>query len=120
MDEREQERLDSIFHALSDPTRRSILRDLAEGEKTVGAIAEPYSMSLAAVSKHLQVLDRARLISRMRRGNFQVVRLNAPNLQPAEQWLAYYERFWTQQLDALQTYLEGENHGSAGRTNETG
>jgi DNA-binding transcriptional ArsR family regulator len=101
-------RLDSIFHALSDSTRRSILRDVSKREKTVGEVAKPYRMSLAAVSKHLNVLESAELIARERRGNFQIIRINAKNLKPAEEWLAYYETFWNRQLDALQTYLEGE------------
>jgi DNA-binding transcriptional ArsR family regulator len=101
-------RLDSIFQALSDSTRRSILRDVSRREKTVSEIARPYRMSLAAVSKHLKVLEAAELIARERRGNFQIVRLNAESLRPAEQWLAYYDKFWNRQLDALQTYLEGE------------
>ena len=104
--------LDSIFHALSDATRRSILRDIAEAEKTVTEIARPYPVSLAAVSKHLKVLEAAELIERQKRGSYQMVRLNAKALRSAEQWLAYYERFWTMQLDALQTYLEkGEGNG---------
>lgn len=110
--------LDSIFHALADPTRRSILRDVASQEKTVGEIARPHRMSLAAVSKHLKVLETADLIARERRGSFQIVRLNAANLRAAEQWLAYYEKFWNRQLDALQTLLEGEknelDNGTAG------
>src|SRR5579872_794307 len=101
-------RLDSVFHALSDATRRSILRDVARKGKTVGEVAKPYRMSLAAVSKHLNVLESAELIARERRGSFQIVRLNAKNLRPAEQWLAYYENLWNRQLDALQNYLEGE------------
>jgi DNA-binding transcriptional ArsR family regulator len=103
--------LDSIFHALSDATRRSILRDIALREKTVGEIAKPYPVSLAAVSKHLKVLEAAELIEREKRGSFQMVRLNAKTLRSAEQWLAYYEKFWSSQLDALQTYLEGEDDG---------
>jgi DNA-binding transcriptional ArsR family regulator len=105
-------RLDSIFHALSDSTRRSILRDVSAKGKTVGEIARPYAMSLAAVSKHLKVLEAAELIARERRGSFQIVRLNAKNLRPAEEWLAFYDKFWKQQLDALQSYLEeGEDDG---------
>ncbi len=103
-------RLDSIFHALSDATRRSILRDVAVKDKTVGEVARPYRMSLAAVSKHLNVLESAELIARRRRGSFQIVRLKARNLRPAEQWLAWYDKFWNRQLDALQTYLEGDEH----------
>ena len=100
--------LDSLFHALSDSTRRSILRDITRKDKTVSEIARPYKMSLAAVSKHLKVLEAAELVARERRGNFQIVRLKAANLRPAEQWLTYYEKFWNRQLDALQNYLEGE------------
>jgi DNA-binding transcriptional ArsR family regulator len=102
-------RLDSIFHALSDTTRRSILRDVAVKSKTVSEIAKPYRMSLAAVSKHLKVLELAELIARERRGSFHIVRLKAATLRPAEEWLAYYEKFWNTQLDALQIYLEGED-----------
>ena len=104
-------RLDSIFHALSDTTRRSILRDVAVKSKTVSEIAKPYRMSLAAVSKHLKVLESAELIARARRGSFRIVRLKAATLRPAEEWLAYYEKFWNTQLDALQIYLEGEDDG---------
>jgi DNA-binding transcriptional ArsR family regulator len=106
-------RLDSVFHALSDSTRRAILRDVSKEEKTVGEVAKPYAMSLAAVSKHLKVLEAAELIARERRGSFQIVRLNARSLRPAEEWLAYYETFWTERIDALQSYLEaeGENDG---------
>ena len=105
-------RLDSIFHALADPTRRSILRDVAGGEKTVGEVARPFALTLAAVSKHLKVLEAAELIARERRGSFQIVRLNAGNLKPAEEWLAYYEKFWTGQLESLGKYFEegGEKH----------
>ncbi|HEX4029441.1 MAG TPA: metalloregulator ArsR/SmtB family transcription factor [Terracidiphilus sp.] len=102
-------RLDSIFHALSDSTRRSILRDISAKEKTVGEVARPYRISLAAVSKHLNVLESAELIARERRGSFQIVRLKAQNLRPAEEWLTWYEKFWNRQLDALQSYLEGES-----------
>ena len=110
MVESKQHQLSTVFHALSDPTRRSILRKLHRGEQTVGEIASAYPMSLAAVSKHLKVLDAARLTSRERRGACRVVRLRADGLRAASDWLAYYERFWTQQIDALQIYLEGEDH----------
>jgi DNA-binding transcriptional ArsR family regulator len=107
-------RLDSVFHALADETRRSILRDVSAGEKTVSEVAKPYAMSLAAVSKHLNVLEEAELIARQRRGSFQIVRLKANGLRPAEEWLAFYERFWNEQIDALQSYLEGETKGKNG------
>ncbi|HEX7157746.1 MAG TPA: metalloregulator ArsR/SmtB family transcription factor [Edaphobacter sp.] len=104
-------RLDTVFHALADETRRSILRDVSAGEKTVSEVAKPYAMSLAAVSKHLNVLEEAELIARQRRGSFQIVRLKANGMRPAEEWLAFYERFWNEQIDALQSYLEGETEG---------
>jgi DNA-binding transcriptional ArsR family regulator len=119
--------LDSVFHALSDATRRAILRDVSREAKTVGEIAEPYSMSLAAVSKHLQVLERAELVRREKKGNYRMVRLNADTLRAAQQWLAYYETFWTGRLDALQNYLEtaetpGEDvrNGNSGDGSEEG
>jgi DNA-binding transcriptional ArsR family regulator len=104
--------LDSVFRALSDSTRRSILRDIAKGEKTVGEIAKPYDMSLAAVSKHLKVLESARLVEREKQGSFQIVRLNAAAMKSAQAWLAYYEKFWNRQLDALQELLVQEDDHS--------
>jgi DNA-binding transcriptional ArsR family regulator len=101
-------RLDSVFHALADPTRRQILRGLASSEKTVGEIARPHKMSLAAVSKHLKVLESAELIARERRGSFQIVKLKAQSLKPAEEWIAFYSRYWNRQFDKLDEYLEGE------------
>jgi DNA-binding transcriptional ArsR family regulator len=98
--------LDSVFHALADSTRRAILRDITRREKTVGDIAQPYAMSLAAVSKHLDVLERASLIRRERRGSCRMVRLNPKPLAAAQSWLAFYEQFWSDNLDALQAHLE--------------
>jgi DNA-binding transcriptional ArsR family regulator len=98
--------LDLVFHALSDSTRRAILRDLSKREKTVSELAKPYKMSLAAVSKHLKVLQAARLVDRRKEGSFQIVTLNPVSLQTAEKWIAYYEKFWNRRLDALQKFLE--------------
>ena len=84
----------------------------------MGEIAKPYRMSLAAVSKHLKVLESADLIARERRGSFQIVRLNAAAMKPAEEWLAYYETFWNRQLDALQNLLEGEENDEANGARE--
>jgi len=102
-------RLDSIFHALADATRRAILRDVSLREKTVSQIAEPYRVSLAAVSKHLKVLEGAGLIRREKRGSFQLVRTNARPMKEAERWLAHYERLWNARLDALGNLLEEED-----------
>src|SRR5262249_12882622 len=98
--------LDRIFHALSDSTRRTILRDVSKGERTVSEIAKPHRMSLAAVSKHLKVLEAADLIHRRKEGSFQIVSLNARNLQIAEHWISFYRKFWTERLDALKDLLE--------------
>jgi DNA-binding transcriptional ArsR family regulator len=102
-------RLNSVFHALADSTRRSILRDVATRERTVGQIARPYRVSLAAVSKHLKVLEKAGLITREKRGSFQMVRINAAPMKEAERWLAYYEKFWNERLDTLQDLLDRED-----------
>ena len=101
-------KLDLIFHALSDSTRRSILRDLSRKEKTVTQVAKPHKMSLAAISKHLNVLEKARLIERKKQGSFQIVTLQAEALKSAEEWLLYYQQFWSLRLDALQDLLEKE------------
>jgi DNA-binding transcriptional ArsR family regulator len=102
-----QAALDQVFHALADQTRRAILRDITHHEKTVGELAQPYSMSLAAVSKHLDVLERASLIRRERRGACRMVRLNPKPLHAAQEWINFYEQFWSTNLDRLQDLLEG-------------
>ena len=98
--------LDLVFHALADATRRSILHGIAQNEKTVSQIALPYRMTLAAVSKHLKVLESANLIERRKEGSFQIVSLKADTLKSAEQWIAYYQQFWSNRLDALQELME--------------
>ena len=109
------EALDSVFHALADSTRRAILRDIIRSEKTVGEIAEPYSMSLAAVSKHLDVLERASLIQRERKGTSRLVRLNPQPLHAAHDWLTFYENFWKSSLDRLQDLLENKQKKPAAK-----
>lgn len=98
--------LDQVFHALADSTRRAILRDITRGERSVGELAQPYAMSLAAVSKHLDVLERASLIRRRRSGQHRFVRLNPNPMMAAQEWLAFYEKFWTDNLDRMQQLLE--------------
>lgn len=97
--------LDTVFHALGDATRRQMLRELTKGARTVGELAEPYAMSLAAVSKHIVVLEGAGLVRKERRGRTQVCRLQARPLARACHWLAFYERFWSTRLDALERLL---------------
>jgi DNA-binding transcriptional ArsR family regulator len=97
--------LDRTFTALSDPTRRALLAAVADGPRTVGALAAPLPMSLAAVSKHISVLERAGLVTRTRSGRNQVCTLAADPLQAAAAWLESYQRFWHTRLDALEQYL---------------
>ncbi len=98
--------LDRLFQALSDPTRRAILRQAATGEHTVSALAEPHRLTFAAVSKHLKVLEAADLIKRRKAGSFQMVTLNPEALKSAGQWLKYYEQFWSTRFEALKNLLE--------------
>jgi len=105
----EAPQLDRVFHALADTTRRSILRGIARKEKTVSEIAQPYQMSLAAVSKHLKVLERADLIVRDKRGSFQFMRTNAQPMKQAQKWLSYYEQFWNERLDRLEAAFKERN-----------
>jgi DNA-binding transcriptional ArsR family regulator len=100
--------LNMVFHALSDPTRRAILRDIADGEKTVGEIARPYPSSLAAVSKHIYVLEGSGLVTRRKQGSFQFVQINAAPLKEAQQWLSYYEQFWNEHLDQFQQHFKSK------------
>jgi DNA-binding transcriptional ArsR family regulator len=101
--------MNSIFHALGDATRRSMLRDLARGERTVSELAEPFAMSLAAASKHIKVLEHAGLIRREVRGRTHLCRLEAGPLASAHDWLGFYERFWTSRLDELERLLRDED-----------
>ncbi len=105
MVELETSQLDRIFHALGDATRRRMLRDLATGERTVGQLAEPFAMSLAAASKHIKALESAGLLSREVRGRTHVCRIEPGQLASAREWFAYYENFWTARLDTLDRLL---------------
>ena len=97
--------LGSVFHALGDPTRRQMLRELADGGRTVTQLAEPFTISLAAASKHIKVLENAALVRREIRGRTHVCHLNPGPLATAHEWLGFYERFWTDRLDALERLL---------------
>jgi DNA-binding transcriptional ArsR family regulator len=101
--------MDSIFHALSDATRREMLHELADGERTVGQLAEPFAISLAAASKHIKVLEGAGLIRREIRGRTHLCRLEPGPLASAHQWLSFYERFWAGRLDVLERLLREED-----------
>ncbi|MEX2586772.1 MAG: metalloregulator ArsR/SmtB family transcription factor [Actinomycetota bacterium] len=100
--------LDSVFHALADPTRRALLFGLREGERSVGELAAPYPISLAAVSKHLGVLAEANLISRTRHGRQVRCRLEPDALAAASAWIEHYREFWTARLETLDQLLNQE------------
>jgi DNA-binding transcriptional ArsR family regulator len=100
------DRLSTTFAALADPTRRAILAKLAGGEASVTELAEPFKMSLPAVSKHLRVLERAGLIARSREAQWRPCRLEAGPLKSVADWLEHYRRFWEHSFDRLETYLD--------------
>ncbi|WP_428410252.1 ArsR/SmtB family transcription factor [Hyphococcus sp.] len=97
--------LSAAFSALADPTRRAILARLAEGEATVNEIAEPFDISLPAVSRHLKVLESAGLISRGRDAQWRPCKLEPDALKSIDEWLEFYRRFWDQRFDKMGAYL---------------
>jgi DNA-binding transcriptional ArsR family regulator len=97
--------LSATFSALADPTRRAILARLALGETTVSELAEPFSMSLPAVSKHLKVLERAGLIALGREAQWRPCRIEVNALKPVDDWLENYRRLWEERFDRLDVYL---------------
>src|SRR5271168_4000848 len=99
------DQLSTTFFALADPTRRAILAKLSSGEASVTELAEPFEMSLPAVSKHLKVLERAGLIARSREAQWRPCRLAAGPLKDAADWLEHYRRFWDESFDRLEEYL---------------
>jgi DNA-binding transcriptional ArsR family regulator len=103
-----EERLDSTFRALADPTRRGMLASLALGDKSIGELAEPLHMSFAGASKHVKVLEDAGLVARRKDGRNQIIRLEARPLEEAERWLRQWEKFWNVRLDRLQALVEAD------------
>ncbi len=101
--------LNTVFHALGDATRRQMLRDLAGGERSVGQLARPFAISLAAASKHVKVLENAGLIRRQVRGRTHFCRLEPGPLASAHRWLSYYECFWNGRLEVLEQLLRTED-----------
>jgi DNA-binding transcriptional ArsR family regulator len=100
-----QSQLDAVFHALSDPSRRAILTALRSGERSVGELAQPLPMTLAGASKHIGVLERAGLVRRRASGRAQICSLHPQAMRAAHDWLGFYERFWSERLDALEQAL---------------
>jgi DNA-binding transcriptional ArsR family regulator len=99
------DQLSATFAALADPTRRAILARLATGEASVTQLAEPFEMSMPAISKHLKVLERARLIARGREAQWRPCRLEAAPLKDIADWIEHYREFWEQSFDRLDDYL---------------
>ena len=100
--------LDTTFSALSDPTRRSILEFLADGDLSVGELVDEFSISQSAVSRHLQVLEHAGLVTRRRDGQRRLCSLNGEPLREADEWIARYRAFWEARLDRLDRVLRAE------------
>ncbi len=112
--------LTTTFAALADPTRRAILARLASGESSVTELAEPFEMSLPAISKHLKVLERAGLIARGREAQWRPCRLEAGPLKKASDWIEHYRRFWEQSLDRLEAYLREVQKDSSKKEKKNG
>ncbi len=106
--------LSTTLAALADPTRRAILARLSLGERTVTELAEPFAMSLPAVSKHLKVLERAGLITRGREAQWRPCRLEVGPLRDVAEWLEHYRQFWDESLDRLEAFLKTESADGSG------
>jgi len=110
MVEHDDSRLNEVFRALADPTRRAMLQDLATaGSRTVSELAAPFDISLAGASKHIQALEQAGLLRREVRGRVHTCRIDATPLHAGMEWLRHYERFWNGKLDALAALLEADD-----------
>jgi DNA-binding transcriptional ArsR family regulator len=103
-----ENRLDTTFQALSDPTRRGMLASLALGERSIGELGEPFAMSFAGAAKHVKVLESAGLIERRKDGRKQICTLRPEPLAEAERWLKQWEEFWTVKLDRLQAIIDSD------------
>ena len=118
MVELQSERLDAVFQALADPTRRAMLHQLAGGERSIGQLAAPHRMSFAGASKHVKALERAGLVRRTVRGRTHVCRLSPEPLADANDWLRFYRRFWSERLGALEQMLRDEGRADASSRRE--
>ena len=105
-----EQRLDSTFGALADPTRRGMLASLALGEKSIGELAEPFAMSFAGASKHVKVLEDAGLIARRKVGRTHLISIDAKPLEEAERWMRRWEKFWNNRLDRLEALIERDRN----------
>ena len=101
--------LDLLFYALSDPTRRGIVNMLNSRACTIGDLAEPFAMSLAAISKHIKILEKAKLLVRKKSGRIHLCSINPEALKTVEEYVQFYTQFWNQQLDSFVAELEQES-----------
>jgi len=108
-------KLDQVYGAIADPTRRAILAVLAQGDANVGSLVDRFTISFNGVSKHVKVLERAGLVERTIRGREHWLRLNGEPLSEATRWLEHYRAFWDIRLDALEKFLVGKKKGRRGR-----
>lgn len=108
-------KLDDVFSALSDPTRRAIIEQLSLQEMTVSKLAEPFDMSLPAISKHLKVLETSGLVSRRKAGRFRYFSLNPHALRTATEWMNHWSRFWTSSFAELDRFLQEEDATDAAK-----
>jgi DNA-binding transcriptional ArsR family regulator len=104
--------LDNIFSSLADPTRRDILRRVSDQQLSISEIAKPYDLTFAAVSKHLKVLEKARLVIKHRHGKEQIVSLAPSALKDASEYLEWYRSMWENRLDSLENYLNQERNNN--------
>jgi DNA-binding transcriptional ArsR family regulator len=114
----EDQSLDEVFHALADPTRRAILKSLSQSQHTVGELASPFDITLAAASKHIKVLERAGLVRRRVEGRTHVVSLDARPMHAGMEWMRHYEKFWNERLDELEAILKAEDAAKAKASDE--
>lgn len=106
--------LDLLFYALSDPTRRKILSMLQERSHTIGALADPFNMSLAAISKHIKILEKANLLNRKKMGRIHECSINPAAFKSAEECIQFYTQYWNDRLDAFADELESEDKSNTG------
>jgi DNA-binding transcriptional ArsR family regulator len=115
----EDQALNAVFHALADPTRRAMLKSLSSGERKVTELAAPFAISLAAASKHIQVLERAGLVNRTVQGRTHLCRIDARPMHAGLEWMRHYEKFWSERLDVLEHLLKAEDAGKPARAGGT-
>ncbi len=116
--ETSDQELDKVFHALADPTRRTLIQKLSKASYTVGELAEPFDMSLNAVSKHLKTLEKANLIERDTKGRTSICSLNAQPLHNIQDWLQNYTLFWNEVLDAFEQHMDQQSTGKTDAADE--